>query len=130
LDLFYRPNGLACAEFDEVWKRAARWADEVRVMEPLDLLLTKENTGREQDQQDIFHLEGIIRRNLGDRLATATAAEAREIFDRYIDHVVAGRALANPDPAVQLMAREVLEELAGQGDPFSRDLLAGLRPLS
>lgn len=126
LDLFYRPNGLQCADFEAVWQRGAPWAEEVRVMDALDLLLTKESTGRDQDQKDVFHLEGIVRRGFGERLLAATPAEARAIFDRYIDHVVAEQALKNPDPAVRALAREVLEELAAQGDPFARDLLEKL----
>jgi hypothetical protein len=36
-------------------------------MAPLDLLPTKENTGRDQDQRDIWHLEDVIRRDYGAR---------------------------------------------------------------
>lgn len=45
LDLFYRPNGLECADFDAVWQRASAWAEEVRVVDPLDLIVTKDGTG-------------------------------------------------------------------------------------
>ena len=117
LDLFYRPNGLECADFDAVW------ADEVRVVDPLDLIVTKDGTGRDQDQLDIAFLEAKLRADLGGRLKTATLPEAEAIFARYTDHFVAAKALENPDPAVQALAREILEDLAAQGDPFSRDVL-------
>ena len=123
LDIFYKPNGLDCAEFSAVWERALPWAEAVRVMEPLDLILTKEGTGRQQDRTDITHLDGRLDTELGARLGTATRTEAEEIFARYVDHVVAARALENPDPAVQALAREVLADLAAQGDPFARDTL-------
>ena len=123
LDLFYKPNGLECADFPTVWERARMWTEAVRVMEPLDLILTKEDTGRQQDRIDITHLEGLVHAELGARLSTASRAEAEAIFARYLDHAVAARALENPDPAVQALARQLLAELAEQGDPFARDAL-------
>ena len=123
LDLFYRPNGLEQSDFNGVWERASVWADEVRVVDPLDLIVTKDATGREQDQLDIAFLESKLRNDLGARLKSATFAEAEAIFARYADHVVAARALENPDPAVQALAREILEGFAAQGDPFARDAL-------
>ena len=123
LDIFYKPNGLDCAEFSAVWERALPWAEAVRVMEPVDLILTKEGTGRQRDRTDISHLEGRLHTELGGRLSTATRAEAEAIFARFVDHAVAARALENPDPAVQALAREILTELAAQGDPFARDAL-------
>ena len=126
LDLFRKPTGLECEDFDAVWERATTWADAVRVMEPLDLILTKEETARSQDRQDVIFLEGKIRRELGDRLATATPEEARAIFARYTDHAVCEQALGNPHADVRAQARELLAELAAQGDWFSRDILARL----
>jgi hypothetical protein len=126
LDLFRKPNLLACEDFDPVWSRAAIWADEVRLIDAIDLILTKENTGREQDHQDIRFLEDCVRREFRARLAGATLAEARALFARYTDHVVCEAALTNPDPAVQALGREILRELAGQGDWFSREILARL----
>ncbi len=123
LDLFYRPNGLERADFDAVWERASVWAEEVRVVDPLDLIVTKDGTGRDQDQLDISFLEAKLRNDLGSRLKTATPAEAEAIFARYADHVVAAKALENLDPAVQALARKILEEFAAQGDPFARDAL-------
>ncbi len=126
LDLFRKPNVLACEDFDPVWTRAAIWADEVRLIDAIDLILSKENTGREQDHQDIRFLEDRVRREFSARLAVATPADARALFARYTDHVVGEAALANPDPAVQALGREILRELAAQGDWFSREILARL----
>ncbi len=123
LDLFYRPNGFEIADFDAVWERASVWAEEVRVAETLDLIVTKDGTGREQDQLDIAFLEAKLRNDLSPRLKTATIAEAEAIFARYTDHVVAAKALENSDPAVQALAREILTGFAEQGDPFARDAL-------
>ena len=128
LDLFRKPNVIECEDFERVWQQAAPWADEVRVIDPVDLILTKENTGREQDLQDIGFLEGKIRTDFGPRLASASLEEARALFARYADHIVCERALANPDPAVQALARDLLADMAAQGDWFSRDVLARVGP--
>ncbi len=61
LDLFRKPNGLELADFDAVWQQATTWADAVRVMDPIDLILTKADTGRNQDAQDVMFLELKVR---------------------------------------------------------------------
>lgn len=124
LDLFRKPNGLELEDFDAVWRQAEPWADGVRVMDPVHLILSKADTGRAQDVQDVFFLELKIRADLGARLTVATLEEARGILARYRDYAVCESALANPDPAVRTLAREGLEEMAAQGDWYSRDVLA------
>ena len=124
LDLFRKPTGLECGDFGEVWERATIWADTVRVIDPIDLILTKETTGRNQDRQDVMFLENKVRGEFGARAAVATPEEARALFARYADHAVCARALENPHPEVRALARELLAELAAQGDWFSRDILA------
>ena len=127
LDLFRQPHNLQCEDFDLIWQHAEPWTDGVRLIDPVDLILTKENTGRDQDAYDIGFLEGKIRRDFGARLAAASVDEARGLFARYADHVVCERALMNPDPTVRALAREILRELAAQGDWFSRDVLARIQ---
>ena len=123
LDVFRRPNELEELDFDAVWSRATPKEDGVYLPDPTDLLVSKSDTGRDRDNADIQFLEAKLRTDLGARLKTATRAEAEAIFARYADHVVATKALENPDPAVQALAREILEGFAAQGDPFARDAL-------
>ena len=123
LDIFRRPNEFEEAAFDDVWNRAAEKEDGVRLPDAADLLASKHDTGRDRDAEDIHFLEAKLRRISGDALLTASRAEAEAIFARYVDHAVAARALENPDLAVQALARELLGELAAQGDPFARDAL-------
>jgi len=123
LDLFRKPNALDIEDFDGVWNRASVWADAVRVMDSIDLILTKEGTGREQDAQDVSFLELKIRSDLGARLAVAPPEEAQAIFSRYVDHVVCERALTNPHPSVRAQAKALLTDLAENGDWFARDIL-------
>ena len=123
LDVFRRPNEFEESAFDEVWSRATVKEDGVHLPDAADLLQSKHDTGRERDAEDIHFLEAKLRRVSGEALPTASLAEAEAIFARYVDHAVAARALENPDPAVQALARQLLAELAEQGDPFARDAL-------
>ena len=124
LDVFREPNEIEAGSFDLMWAQSTPKDDGVHLPAPVDLILSKENTGRESDQRDIFFLESVIRADLGGRLAGASLEEARGILARYCDYVVCERALANPDPGVRTLARERLTEMAEQGDWFSRDVLA------
>jgi hypothetical protein len=124
LDVFRRPNEIEENAFDEVWGRATLKDDGVFLPDAIDLLVSKQETQRDRDSEDIHFLEAKIRRELGERLVAATPEEAAAIFARYVDHVVCERALANPHPAVQAQARALLAELAESGDWFARDVLA------
>lgn len=61
----------------------------------------------------------------GARLKNCGLAEAERLFSRYTDHVVASAAMDNPDPAVKGLGRQLLKELARDGNPFAKDLLQG-----
>ncbi len=128
LDVFRRPNELEEEAFDSIWLHGTPNDDGLRVAHPVDLLLSKEDTGRERDIHDQRFLEGKIREEWTHVLVSATAVEAEALLARYADHAVCAAALRNPDPAVQALARGLLEEMAAQGDWFSRDVLAGLKP--
>ncbi len=128
LDVFREPNEIEIGDFEAMWERSTSKEDGVRVLDPVDLLVSKEDTGRDVDFADKRFLESKIRTDFGARLATCPPDEARALLARYADHVVCERALANPDAAVQALARGVLAELAAQGDWFSRDALARLDP--
>jgi hypothetical protein len=82
LDIFRRPNELEVEAFDAIWSRSTVTEDGVHLPDPLDLMQSKLETGRSSDLSDIAFLEEKVRVAIGDRLATATAPEAREIFDR------------------------------------------------
>ncbi|MEM6910276.1 MAG: hypothetical protein AAF555_01725 [Verrucomicrobiota bacterium] len=83
------------------------------------------NTGREKDQQDLFYLEDLTRRDYSIRLPKSTLAEAEELLDRFSDWKVLRSALSNPRPEVQTLARTQLQEFAEAGDPFSKAILEG-----
>ena len=128
LDVFRRPNEFEEIEFDEVCQRARLRADGTLLPHPTDLIQSKIDTGRDKDRIDIFRLESVIRAEYRARLPQATAAEARDMLERYSDWEVLSVALDHPSPEVRELALAHLREFAAEGDPFSQAILAG-RPV-
>lgn len=123
LDVFRRPNEFPENSFDEVYQRATHNADGTRLPDPLDLIITKLNTGRSQDLDDSRHLESVIRERYRSLLPTASLEEVKYLLDRFLDWEVCAMALGNPTQDVKELALEKLREMAGEGDPFSQALL-------
>ena len=57
VDVFRCPNEMEVEDFDSVWNRASVMEDNVALPDPVDLYLTKVETGREQDWQDQIYLD-------------------------------------------------------------------------
>jgi hypothetical protein len=123
LDIFRQPNEFAADAFDEVMSRATRNADGTWLPDPIDLAISKDLTNRDKDAQDINFLESKVRNLWVERLPTADLAEARDMFDRFVDWRTCEAALSNPDSAVTETAMSYLREFADAGDPFSQALL-------
>jgi hypothetical protein len=125
LDIFRRPNEFTEHVFEEVASRASRSADGTLLPDPLDLIQSKFNTGRDKDLQDILHLESVVRADYKKRLPAATVAEAAAMLGRYSEWQVLLAALENPWPEVRELAMSHLREFAAAGDPFSLAILEG-----
>jgi hypothetical protein len=123
LDIFRAPNELEISEFDEVWKRAAALDDGTRVPDAIDLLVTKQATGRDKDMQDIAFLEAKAEREYLTKLPTASAEEAASMLGRFFTPKVAEAGLQHPEESVRHLSLGYLKELAAEGDPFARDIL-------
>jgi hypothetical protein len=123
LDIFRRPNEFPEDSFDEVYQRGSVNADGTRLPDPLDLIVTKLNTGRAQDLDDSRHLESVIRNRYRASLPTASLDEVKSLFDRFLDWEVCAMALENPSGEIREYATACLRELAAEGDPFSQALL-------
>lgn len=123
LDIFRIPNNIEQDQFDEIWNECQPTDSSVRVMNDLHLIVTKAETGRTQDQNDILFLEAKVRRDMSAALLTATPDQANALFDRYIDHAVLTAALTNPHETVRARALTLLQDLAASGDPFARDAI-------
>jgi hypothetical protein len=123
LDVFRDPNQLDISHFDEIWQRARPMDDGTRLPDPIDLLVSKQETGREKDQTDIIFLEGKIQADYLARLPRASRGEAVQMLERFLTPRVAEAALAHSDPAVRDLGRRFLHELAQEGDPFAAEIL-------
>jgi len=123
LDVFRKPNELETNDFDAVWARATPTEQGLRLPDPVDLILTKLETGRDQDRDDIQFLTRKVQADMGGRLETATPAEADTLLAKYSDSVVLRRALLNPHEAVRQIALSQLHRFAEDGDPFAIDIL-------
>jgi hypothetical protein len=125
LDIFRSPNEFKPEHFDLVASRAKLNADGTLLPEPLDLIQTKIDTGRDQDLKDIDYLESVVRAEYAERLPAATLDEARGMLERYSEWRVLQAALTNPCEEVRELATSHLNEFAEAGDPFSQAILAG-----
>jgi hypothetical protein len=123
LDIFRRPNEFPEDSFDEVYARGKESEDGSHLPDPLDLIVTKLNTGRAQDFHDTQHLESLVRKHYAEVLPTASIAEVKALFARYLDWQVCEHALKNPSQEVKDYALQSLQEMADEGDPFSQAIL-------
>jgi len=123
LDIFRRPNELHIDEFENVWQRATPLADGTRLPDVIDILVTKLNTGRDKDLQDIAFLEAKAEREYLRTLPDADAAQAVWMLERFLTPRVAETALDHPAEPVRSLAELYLNEMADEGNPFARDIL-------
>jgi hypothetical protein len=123
LDIFREPNQLAVDGFDEVWERAQPMDDGTRLPDPIDLLVSKQETGRDKDRADIIFLEGKIEADYLARLPAASVPEAEAMLARFLTPRIAEQAMDHTHPAVQDLGRGFLNELAAEGDPFAAEIL-------
>jgi hypothetical protein len=125
LDIFRRPNEMEISGFEEVWIRATPQADGTRLPDVVDLLITKQDTGRAKDTYDIQFLEGKAEDVYLKLLPQARPDEALAMLARFLNPKVADAAARHSDPRVRETGMKFLRELAAEGDPFARDLLEG-----
>lgn len=123
LDIFRDPNQLERSHFDEIWQRAQPMDDGTRLPDPIDLLVSKQETGRDKDQTDIIFLEGKIQADYLSHLPKASRDEAVQMLERFLTPRVAEVALAHADQAVRDLGLRFLRELAQEGDPFAVEIL-------
>jgi hypothetical protein len=126
LDIFRKPNELPIEEFESAWARAKPLQDGTRLPDEIDLLMTKQLTGREKDAMDIAFLESKAEKRYLAELPVASAERALEMLERFLTPKVAEAALAHPDESVRQLGLRYLHELAEDGDPFAADILKNL----
>jgi hypothetical protein len=126
LDIFRKPNELPIEEFESAWVRAKPLRDGTRLPDEIDLLMTKQLTGREKDAMDITFLENKAEKRYLAELPAATEDRAVEMLARFLTPKVAEAALAHSSGVVRQLAMSYLQELAADGDPFAADILKNL----
>lgn len=127
LDIFRDPNEIEITSFDEVWERAQPLEDGTRLPDAVDLLLSKQDTGRDKDLQDIAFLEAKAEREYLEKLPHADEVTARHMLDRFLTPKVAEAALSHPTAAVRELGLRFLHELADEGNPFAAEILMRLK---
>jgi len=127
LDVFRAPNELLMEEFEDVWNRATPLDDGTRLPDVIDLLVTKQDTGRDKDIQDIAFLENKAEREYREKLPAASEDDAARMLERFLTPSVAELALRHPGAKVRAMALQFLQEMADDGNPYARDILAALK---
>ncbi|MEO6474711.1 hypothetical protein [Luteolibacter sp.] len=125
LDVFRKPNEIEITDFDVICQRAKLRADGTLLPEPLDLIQSKLETGRDKDLIDILHLESVVRADYKKRLPTASLEEASQMLERFSEWQVLIPAMENPFAEVRELAMSHLREFAAAGDPFSQAILEG-----
>lgn len=124
LDLFREPNGIDSDRFHDVWKTGLILDDGTHLPTAVELLATKENTGRDRDSGDWNFLIAKSRREQGHLLSKAkTAAEAVQILNDFFDYEVCKRGLENQHLSIRKVILAELTELAKDGDPFAKEIL-------
>ncbi|MBT8043883.1 MAG: hypothetical protein KJO79_02935 [Verrucomicrobiae bacterium] len=125
LDIFRIPNGLSASDFQRVWSSGSVMDDGTHLPTTVELLATKENTGRSRDFGDWNYLISKARQEQGHALAKARSVEeASSLLADYFDYEICERGLKNPHPEVRNIILEELKILAADGDPFAREILA------
>ena len=126
IDIFRKPNELPIEEFESAWVRAKPLHDGTRLPDEIDLLMTKQLTGRDKDLMDITFLENKAEKRYLAELPATTEERAVEMLERFLTPKVAEAALAHPSETVRQRAMSFLRELAAEGDPFAADILKNL----
>ena len=124
LDIFRVPNELASNDFQRIWTSGSVMDDGTHLPTAVELLATKENTGRSHDFGDWNFLILKARQEQGYALAKAkTAEQADSILEDYFDYEICKRGLKNPHPEVRKIILKELQILAADGDPFAKEIL-------
>jgi hypothetical protein len=129
IDVFYIPNELEAADFEAVWQRGQPLEHGIRLMEEIDLIVTKQLTNRPNDRTDIRFLEDKIEAAYRDTLRTCSAEEAQEMLARFATPEIAAFAVKEAtDADVRSLGWKLLNEMRQAGDPFAEDLIREIEP--
>ncbi len=128
VDAFYLPNELGTEDFASAWARATPLDGALRLMEEVDLIISKQDTGRPHDDIDIGFLTEKIERTYKEKLLDCEPEAARRMVERFATPEIAAHlARHRSDTRLREYALNLLREMSEQGDPFAAELLKELQ---
>lgn len=128
VDLFSIPRNCEREDFNEFWGRGRQLDDGTRLMDPIDLVITKLDTGREQDANDIAFLQKKIERQYEGALISCSLDECRRLLDRFATPDIAYFAATKAkNRDVCAFGKRLLNEMARDGDPYAVEFEDKLR---
>lgn len=126
LDVFRIPHNMGVEDFGGAWQRSLACKGSYRLMDEVDLILTKFDTGRSHDINDSSFLEGKANKKFGELAASADYEKVKALFERIENHVILAMALKNSNKDVVELAVERLKTMADEGNPFAEEILSSM----
>jgi hypothetical protein len=125
IDVFFGPNELEPSDFEGVWERGIPIEHGVRLIEAIDLIVTKQLTDRPQDETDIRFLTNKIEAKYRARLRTCSESEAVSMLDRFATPEIAAMAVReSKQDSIRAIGWRILREMRENGDPFAAEFIS------
>jgi hypothetical protein len=124
IDVFLGPNEFEAGDFEGVWERGIPIEHGVRLIEAIDLIITKQLTDRPQDETDIRFLTNKIEAEYRERLRTCSESEAISMLDRFATPEIAAIAFRESNQnSIRAIGWRILREMRDNGDPFAAEFI-------
>jgi hypothetical protein len=124
IDVFFVANELEAADFEGVWERGTAIDHGVRLIEAIDLIVTKQLTDRPHDETDIRFLTHKIEAEYRSRLRACSEAEAVSMLDRFATPEIAAIAVReSKEDSIRAIGWKILHEMRDNGDPFAEEFI-------
>jgi len=123
LDIFRKPNETEIERFEDVWELSKLLEDGTRLPDVIDLLLTKQDTGRDKDNYDIAYLEGKATNHYLQELPFASKEKALKMLERFLTPKIAALAMQHSESEVRIAGQGYLKELVEAGDPYAAEIM-------
>ena len=128
IDVFRIPNHLEASEFDQIWQRSKPLEDGTRLIDEIDLIVTKMDTGRPHDEADMRFLQLKVESAYRQRIRSCSPSEAAKLFERFsTPDIAAFAATEAEDRAVRALGLQILDDLCAAGDHYAMQLAEGIR---
>jgi|GEM_PF-6262074 len=128
IDIFRSPRNLDISDFDRAWERGIWVAEKLKMLDAIDLVVTKMDTGRGHDEADIRFLETKIEADYRAQLDIYSLEDVRLFFQRFVTPEIAAFTAKNAcDAGIRAFAEDTLNDMRSAGDPYAEELARELR---